>query len=191
MTARARVARPVGDERTPAWAPAPERLVPCAAQARGAAVCVGVVGALVATMLALPATVLADESPCASLYATSGPAGLDLRAACVAGRVADHYTAPGTSSPDVPSTLLVVLAVSWALAIVVFAAARWLSARAARRMAPVSPSAVWLCDACRSFNDGKDAACYRCRRPRQEGAASLEAGDPPPVDQHFGRPFGT
>jgi hypothetical protein len=143
-----------------------------------------------ATVLALPAAALADESPCASLYPSAGPGGVDLQAACAAGRVATHYTSPGGSAID-PSTLLIVLALSWAIAVVAFTVARVLTARVARRTAPVPPTSVWLCDACRSFNDGESGACYRCRRLRQEDARSLAPGDPPPVDEHFGRPFGT
>ncbi len=141
--------------------------------------------------VAWPAALRADEDPCASLYPTSGPGGVDLQAACVADRIATHYTTTTGGGPDVASTLLVVLAVSWAMAVIVLAAARWIGSRASRRVAPVLPSEVWLCDGCRSFNDGGFAGCYRCRRPRSPDAPSLPAGEPPPVDQHFGRPFGT
>jgi hypothetical protein len=138
-----------------------------------------------------PAAVLADESPCTSLYTSAGPAGVDLRAACVADRVTTHYTAATGTGTDIPSTLLMVSAVSWALAVIVLAASRWAGARAAHRVSPVPPSEVWLCDGCRSFNDAGSAACYRCRRPRSPDAPSLPAGEPPSVDQRFGRPFGT
>lgn len=158
---------------------------------RGLAAFVVTLAVAGATIVAFPAPAVADESPCASLYPTIGPGGVDLQAACAAGRVATHYTSSGGAASDIPSTLLIVLAVSWALAVVAFAAARILATRAARRSAPVPPSSVWLCDACHSFNDGESSVCYRCRRARPEDAPSVTTGEPPAIEQRFGRPFGS
>lgn len=141
--------------------------------------------------LLLPGTVLAGDPPCASLYPSIGPGGVDLRAACAANEVAEHYTASGSPATGTLWDLALILLAAWMAAVVALAIWRAASRRAARRLAPVTPDTHWLCDACRSFNDGDATVCYRCRRPRPDGARVVDAGDRPTVDQTFGRPFGT
>ncbi len=84
-----------------------------------------------------------------------------------------------------------MLGAAWVAAVVVHAAWRYVAGRAARRLAPVPPASLWLCDACRSFNAADARACYRCRRVRPDGAPVVDATESPPWDQRFGRPFGS
>ncbi len=146
--------------------------------------------AALAPMLASPLTALADDPLCASLYPSAGPAGVDLQGACVANELVENYTS-ASSTPDMLWTLAIVLGAGWAAAVVVYAAWRFVSARAARRLAAETPIAFWLCESCRSFNADDVGACYKCRRPRPEGAPIVGATDEPPWKQRFGRPFGS
>lgn len=142
-------------------------------------------------LLVLPGTVHAADPACASLYPSIGPGGVDLQAACIANEVAQHYTSASPSPAGSLWDLVLILGVAWMAAVVAYAIWRTVARRAARRLAPVAPTAYWLCDACRSFNDGDASTCYRCRRPRAAAARVVDPAGPPPADQSFGRPFGS
>ena len=141
--------------------------------------------------LALPAPALAGDPPCVSVYPSAGPAGVDLQGACVANDLVRNYTSPAGSPTDALWTLVLVLGASWAAAVIVYAIWRYLAGRAARRLAPVTPTAFWLCDGCRSFNGTEAMTCYRCRRRRAEDAPIVDASETARWEQRFGRPFGS
>ena len=48
------------------------------------------------------------------------------------------------------------------------------------------PDRVWLCDACRSFNDPTHLTCYRCHRPRPVEAREIVPDPEFRVDQQLG-----
>jgi hypothetical protein len=57
-------------------------------------------------------------------------------------------------------------------------AARRLGARWTRSVhGSDGPGTPWLCVPCRSFNDGRNRYCYRCRAPKEE-----VEGPPPPIN---------
>ena len=144
-----------------------------------------------ASMLASPLAALAGDPPCASLFPSEGPAGVDLQGACVANDLVENYTAATSTQPDALWTLVLILGASWIAAVVVFSAWRFLSVRAARRLATVAPTAFWLCERCRSFNAADGSACYRCHTTRPDDPPLVDATETPPWDQRFGRPFGS
>jgi hypothetical protein len=145
------------------------------------------IAAVVAALL-VPGPVVAGDPPCASLFPSPGPAGVDLRGACVANDLVENYTSSTTAQPDALWTLVLILGASWVAAVVAFAAWRFLAARAARRLASVAPTTLWLCERCHSFNAADATACYRCRAPRPDDARFVDATAAPPWDQRFGRP---
>jgi hypothetical protein len=51
----------------------------------------------------------------------------------------------------------------------------------------ILPDRVWLCDACKSFNDPTHATCYRCHRPRPTDAREIVPDAEFKVDQQLGR----
>jgi len=52
---------------------------------------------------------------------------------------------------------------------------------------PILPDRVWLCDACKSFNDPTHATCYRCHQPRPADAREIEPDPDFHIDQQLGR----
>jgi hypothetical protein len=164
------------------------RSVPGASTARLAA-SIGL--ALGAAGLVFPAVVFALDAPCASRYPSPGPGGVDLQAACVANEVTQNYTSSGPLGSEAASTLALVLCASWIAAVLFFSLWRFVAGRAARRIAPVTPTSFWMCTTCRSFNGTEVTRCYRCRHPRPADAPTVDAPDVPPWEQRFGRPFGS
>lgn len=78
--------------------------------------------------------------------------------------------------------------------VVVFAFAAWAGwAVAGRRKTEpkLLPDRVWLCDACKSFNDPTHTTCYRCHQPRPADATYLAPEPEFRVDQQLGRPKGS
>jgi hypothetical protein len=142
-------------------------------------------------LLAFPAQAFAEDPPCASLFPSAGPAGVDLQGACIANDVVETYTSTTSTQPDALWTLVLILGASWVAAVVVFAAWRFLAGRAARRLASVAPTAFWLCERCRSFNAADASTCYRRHAARPDDPRLVEATESPPWDQRFGRPFGS
>jgi len=142
-------------------------------------------------LLAFPAQALAEDPPCASLFPSAGPAGVDLQGACVANDLVENYTSTTSAQPEAVWTLVLILGASWVAAVVVFAAWRLLAGRAARRLAAVAPTAFWLCDRCHSFNAADASGCYRCQAARPQDPQIVDATNAPPWDQRFGRPFGS
>lgn len=72
---------------------------------------------------------------------------------------------------------------------VVFLACAWAGWHVAarrERKPPVMPDRVWLCDACRSFNDPTHLTCYRCHRPRPVEAREVVPDPEFRVDQQLG-----
>lgn len=55
----------------------------------------------------------------------------------------------------------------------------------------ILPDRVWLCDACKSFNDPTHATCYRCHRPRPADARYVEPDPEFHVTQQLGRTKGS
>lgn len=51
----------------------------------------------------------------------------------------------------------------------------------------ILPDRVWLCDACKSFNDPTHLTCYRCHRPRRADAREVEPDPEFHIDQQLGR----
>jgi hypothetical protein len=77
--------------------------------------------------------------------------------------------------PDDPLVFL-------ALTVIVFAVAAWAGWTVAARRdrtPPALPDTVWLCEACRSYNDPTHLTCYRCHRARP-----IDAREVVP-DRHF------
>lgn len=52
---------------------------------------------------------------------------------------------------------------------------------------PILPDRVWLCDACKSFNDPTHLTCYRCHQPRAADAREIEPDPDFHIDQQLGR----
>jgi hypothetical protein len=141
----------------------------------------------IAAALATPGTVRADDPPCASLFPTTGPAGVDLQGACVANDLVENYTSTTSTQPDALWTLVLILGASWVAAVVVFAVWRFLAGRATRRLASVAPTAFWLCERCHSFNAADASTCYRCRAVRPDDPRLVDATNAPPWDQRDSR----
>jgi hypothetical protein len=140
-----------------------------------------------------PATPGPDASgrpaTCAQRYPADGPAGIDLQLGCVVSELVGHYTGadagprrepPRISSYLAPITLGAVGLVG--LLLVLHAARR----SAGRRLAPAAPTSFWSCPGCRSLNAAGRAACYRCGRAWEAGAAELRTDAEPPAPQSFG-----
>jgi hypothetical protein len=61
-----------------------------------------------------------------------------------------------------------------------------IGARRVRKPAAL-PDRLWLCDACRSFNEPEREVCYRCHRERAIDARSVVPDATFHVDQRFGQ----
>lgn len=80
------------------------------------------------------------------------------------------------------------------LMIVVFVLAAWAGwsvAARRERKPPILPDRVWLCEACKSFNDPTHATCYRCHRPRPIDAREVVPDPEFHIDQQLGRTKGS
>jgi hypothetical protein len=84
--------------------------------------------------------------------------------------------------PDAPLFLIA------ASVVLLFSAwAGWNVGGRRNRKPPILPDRVWLCDACKSFNDPTHVACYRCHRPRSVDAREVEPDPEFKIDQQLGR----
>ena len=78
--------------------------------------------------------------------------------------------------------------------VVVFAFAAWAGWAVAGRRAStpkILPDRVWLCAACKSFNDPTHATCYRCHQPRPDDAQFVVPDPEFRIDQQLGRSKGS
>lgn len=78
--------------------------------------------------------------------------------------------------------------------VVVFAFAAWAGWAVAGRRAStpkILPDRVWLCAACKSFNDPTHATCYRCHQPRPDDARFVVPDPEFRIDQQLGRAKGS
>lgn len=89
--------------------------------------------------------------------------------------------------PDGPLLYLVSVAIVFA----VCAWAGWEVAGRRARKPQILPDRVWLCDACKSFNDPTHLTCYRCHRPREVDARFVAPDPNFRVDQQLGRQKGS
>jgi len=90
----------------------------------------------------------------------------------------------------VPDNPLLFLAVT-AIVLGFGAWAGWNFAGRRTAKPAILPDRVWLCDACKSFNDPTHATCYRCHRPRPADARYVEPDPDFHVTQQLGRPKGS
>jgi len=79
-----------------------------------------------------------------------------------------------------------VFLVALTVVFLVCAWAGWNIAARRERKPPVMPDRVWLCDACRSFNDPTHLTCYRCHRPRPVEAREIVPDPEFRIDQRLG-----
>lgn len=89
--------------------------------------------------------------------------------------------------PDSPLLYLVSVAV-------VFAICAWAGWAVAGRRASkpqILPDRVWLCAACKSFNDPTHLTCYRCHQPRPVDPTYVTPDPDFHVDQQLGRQKGS
>lgn len=131
-----------------------------------------------------------DQPTCAERYPADGPAGIDLLLGCVVGEVMRAYTGAGAGTARNPpqisqwlGPIAIVVVTATGLLLVLRAIRR----SAGRRLAPAAPTTFWSCPGCRSLNAARKAACYRCGRAWEDGAAELSADAEPPAPQSFGR----
>lgn len=136
--------------------------------------------ALAGALLASPSTALAQEGTpvptpaptpnCSDRFPAEGPAGVDLRLGCIVGELVGLYTASSRDDPPTLSAYVLVTAGSAALGVVlVLLALRLVTRRAARRLAPVTPSEWWICPSCHSVNATAASRCYACGSPPGDG----------------------
>lgn len=117
---------------------------------------------------------------CAERYPDEGPAGLDLRLACIVTELVGAYTEPGdATTPPRVSDWLRPIGIVLALIILIWLVIRTATRRAAARLAPVVPASWWSCPACRSLNPTGTTACYRCREPWTPDLEVMTPADPP------------
>jgi hypothetical protein len=128
---------------------------------------------------------------CAERYPADGPGGVDLQLGCIVSELMGAYTGTGEGSgapPRVSAWLGPIAAGAAALA-GLWLLLRTVRRRAARRMAPATPTARWSCPGCRSLNALGSAACYRCGRAWEEGFPEIPTMDESVAPQSFGRRF--
>ncbi|MBI2763070.1 MAG: hypothetical protein HYX54_04875 [Chloroflexi bacterium] len=102
---------------------------------------------------------------CSERYPDKGPAGLDLRLACVVTELVGAYSNPGdAASPPRISDWLRPLGLASGGLLLISVLVRGVVRRAGNRLAPVVPASWWSCPECRSLNPTGATACYRCRR---------------------------
>jgi hypothetical protein len=117
---------------------------------------------------------------CAERYPDEGPAGLDLRLACIVTKLVGAYATPGdASTPPRLSDWLRPMGVAMLVLILIWFVIRTVTRRAATRLAPVVPASWWSCPACRSLNPSGTMACYSCRQPWSPDLEVLRPSDPP------------
>jgi hypothetical protein len=142
------------------------------------------------------AAMAADPSPspspsprpptCAEQYPEEGPAGIDLRMACVVRELVGHYTGAEPAGPQRISEVLVPMAAIVVIGLSLFVGARMIVRRSSHVLAPVLPSSWWLCPACTSFNPAGAAACYSCHTPWTPDAKVVPTSEQPLMVQRFG-----
>ena len=142
-------------------------------------------------LAALPALALAHHSSdsvdprCAEWRQNGAPAGIDLSVVCVANQVVGTYTASSTDDPDLLPYAGAALAFGVVMAGVGVVGLRLTAKPVAKRLAPVTPDAWWVCPGCRSLNAAERAACYACRTdaPAGTGAPLMPTATAPTIDQ--------
>lgn len=80
----------------------------------------------------------------------------------------------------------IVFMVLTVVVLAVCAWAGWNVAGRRERKPPILPDRVWLCEACKSFNDPTHATCYRCHRPRPIDAREVVPDPEFHIDQQLG-----
>ncbi|HEY6056602.1 MAG TPA: hypothetical protein VIV06_01150 [Candidatus Limnocylindrales bacterium] len=120
---------------------------------------------------------------------TTGPAGVDLKVACVGNELVQTYTSPGSPGLDLASRAALALAAGAALAVVAIAGWSALRRRAGRRLAATEPAAFWICDGCHSFNPTDRRRCYHCGAARPPDALLVDGRAPARMEQRFGHPW--
>jgi hypothetical protein len=134
----------------------------------------------------------ADPSPtprpptCAERYPAEGPAGVDLRLGCIARELVGLYTGENAEEPPRISRYLGQMAVVAGAAVLAVVFLRLVRGRVGRRLAPVTPTAWWLCPKCRSVNAVGKTACYSCGTPWTPDAPVVPTADRPETIQRFG-----
>jgi hypothetical protein len=136
----------------------------------------------------------ADPTPsprpatCAERYPDEGPAGLDLRAACIIGELLGLTEDPGRPariSQWLPVIGVLSLAGLAVIGVIVFVFGR-LKRRFDRRTAPMRPALMWTCPACHSVNEPGRPRCYACRTAWTPDAPVMPVADEPIMIQRFG-----
>lgn len=136
----------------------------------------------------------ADPSPterpptCTERYPDEGPAGLDLRLACIVNELLG-LGQPGDEPPRISvwaGTIALLAGLGFAVFLVVYVIAGRLKRRFERRTAPAQPGAWWQCPDCRSVNGAGRARCYSCGRARPPDALVLPTAEMPIMLQRFG-----
>jgi hypothetical protein len=137
----------------------------------------------------------ADPSPspnprpptCAEQYPGEGPAGVDLQIGCLIRELIGHYSGeePSGQAPRLTAYLAPILGVATSV-LVAIGLLQLARRRAGRRLAPVTPSAWWLCSACRSVNATGKPDCYSCGAPWTPEAPIVPTAERPETIQRFG-----
>jgi hypothetical protein len=126
---------------------------------------------------------------CAERYPADGPAGIDLQLGCLVNELVGHFTGadagPGRESPRISAYLGPIALGAFGL-VGLLLGLRVARRSAGRRLAPAAPTSFWSCLGCRSLNAAGRAACYRCGRAWEAGAAELRTDGEPPAPQSFG-----
>jgi hypothetical protein len=128
----------------------------------------------------------AGPPTCAERFPDPGPAGVDLRLGCIVSEVLGLYTSRDPTRPPPLSTYAIVTIGGLAAAALIGAMAlRLLGRRTARRLAPATPDAWWVCDRCHSVNGAGVTRCYACGAPPPGGPLMTTAARPE-TPQQFG-----
>jgi len=116
---------------------------------------------------------------CSERFPAEGPAGVDLRLGCIVSELVGLYTASSRDEPPRLSAYALMLAGLLAFgSLLVALVVRLLARRAAARLAPVIPTAWWVCPSCNSVNATSASRCYACGGP--PGAGPPMTTDPSP-----------
>lgn len=125
---------------------------------------------------------------CTERYPEEGPAGIDLRLACIVQELLG-LGQPGDRPARISEwagTIALLAGLGFAAFLVVYTIAGRLKRRFDRRTAPARPGAWWQCPDCRSVNGTGRATCYSCARARPPDALVLPTAETPIMVQRFG-----
>jgi hypothetical protein len=123
---------------------------------------------------------------CAERYPEQGPAGIDLRMACVVRELVGHYTGSEPVGPERISEYAVPMLAIVAVGLGLFYVARMVVRRSSRVGAPVMPTEWWLCSACTSINPAGKPTCYSCHAAWTPDAKVVPTSEQPVMVQRFG-----